>query len=71
MLQHNSFFVSFNLLQRGKVTCVVNKGASLAVVAVMLGAVKLLTKFGFVVLRNGLSLGELLLSVGKSALKKG
>ena len=52
-------------------TCVVNKGASLAVVAVMLGAVKLLTKFGFVVLGNGLSLGELLLSVGKSALKKG
>ena len=51
-------------------TCVVNKGASLAVVAVMLGAVKLLTKFGFVVLGNGLSFGELLLSMGKSALKK-
>ena len=52
-------------------TCVVNKGASLAVVAVMLGAVKLLTKFCFVVLGDGLSFGELLLSVGKSALKKG
>ena len=51
-------------------TCVVNKGASLAVVAVMLGAVKLLTKFCFVVLGDGLSFGELLLSVGKSALKK-
>ena len=48
----------------------VYKGASLAIVAVVLGTVELLAELGLVVLGNGLPLSELLFPVGKSALKK-
>lgn len=48
----------------------VDEGAALAVGAVVLGPVELLAELGFVVLRDGLLLLELVLSVGERALNK-